>query len=131
MYVAVLFMTFNRCVLCSILIFIFVGARRVGAAGEYGTGHINTPIHLGNLQCDGDEGEIYQCMGDEQPSSCTHDNDVSVECLRKCILSTGIFELICDVIQSMYKRIVVNSVIRFVTWISLMQSYAQQITIIT
>ena len=80
--------------------FIFAGARRVGAAGEYGTGHINTPIHLGNLQCTGDEGEIYQCMGDEQPSSCTHDNDVSVECLRKCILSIGIFELICDVIQS-------------------------------
>ena len=101
MYVAVLFMTFNRCVVCSTLMFIFAGARRVGAAGEYGTGHINTPIHLGNLQCTGDEGEIYQCMGDEQPSSCTHNNDVSVECLRKCILHTGIFELICDVIQSM------------------------------
>ena len=101
MCLAVLFMTFNRYVLCSILIFLFAGARRVGAAGEYGTAHINTPIHLGNLQCTGDEGEIYQCMGDEQPSSCTHNNDVSVECLRKCILSTGIIELIYDVIQSM------------------------------
>ena len=57
----------------------------MGAAGEYGYGDTGTPIHLNNLQCTGDEGEIYQCTGDEQPTGCTHDNDVSVECLRKCI----------------------------------------------
>ena len=59
----------------------------MGTAGEYGYGDTNTPIHLSNLQCTGDEGELYHCMGDEQPTGCTHDNDVSVECLRKCILS--------------------------------------------
>ena len=81
-------MTFNCFTLqIAIIIFTFSGARRVGAAREYGYGDTNTTIHLSNLQCTGDEGEIYQCMGDEQPTGCTHDNDVSVECLRKCILS--------------------------------------------
>ena len=61
----------------------YTGARRVGNAGEYGYGHMDTPIHVSNLQCAGDESEIYQCMGNEQPTGCTHDNDVSVECLRK------------------------------------------------
>ena len=61
----------------------YVGAKRVGAAGEYGIGNATMPIHLSNLQCTGTESEIYQCNGNEQPSGCTHSNDVSVECLRK------------------------------------------------
>ena len=60
-----------------------VGVKRVGTAGEYGIGNANTPIHLSNLQCIGNESEIYQCNGNEQPTGCTHNNDVSVECLRK------------------------------------------------
>ena len=63
--------------------FMYIGAKRAGIAGEYVNGNTNTPIHFSNLQCTGNEGEIYQCMGDEQPTGCTHDNDVSVECLRK------------------------------------------------
>ena len=62
----------------------FTGVKRVGAAGEYGVGNVSTPIHLSNLQCTGNESEIYQCNGNEQPTGCTHNNDVSVECLRKC-----------------------------------------------
>ena len=62
-----------------------VGAKRVGSAGEHGIGNASTPIHLSNLQCIGNESEIYQCNGNEQPTTafCTHNNDVSVECLRK------------------------------------------------
>ena len=71
----------------------------MGAAGEYGNGNTNTPIHLSNLQCTGNEGEVYQCMGNEQPTGCTHDNDVSVECLRKCCLCKGNLKSSCDVIQ--------------------------------
>ena len=59
------------------------GAKRVGISGEYGIGNAGLPIHLSNLQCTGDENEIYQCMGNEQPTGCTHNNDISVECLRK------------------------------------------------
>ena len=66
-----------------ILICIYTGVKRVGTAGEYGYGSTDTPIHLSNLQCTGDESEVYQCMGNEQPIGCAHDNDVSVECLRK------------------------------------------------
>ena len=51
--------------------------------GEYGNGNAETPIHLSNLQCTGIESDIYQCMGDEEPTGCTHNNDVSVECLCK------------------------------------------------
>ena len=61
----------------------YVGAKRVGTAGEHGIGNASTPIHLSNLQCTGNESEIYQCNGNEQPTDCTHNNDVSVECLRK------------------------------------------------
>ena len=60
-----------------------VGVKRVGISGEYGDGNTDTLIHLSNLQCTGNESEIYQCMGIEQPTGCTHNNDVSVECLRK------------------------------------------------
>ena len=67
-----------------LLIFVSAGVKRVGAAGEYGRGNTGTPIHLSNLQCTGTESEICQCMGDEEPTGCTHDDDVSVECLRKC-----------------------------------------------
>ena len=66
----------------------YVGAKRVGYSGEYGNGNTNTPIHLSNLQCVGNESEIYHCMGDEQPTGCTHDNDASLECLRKYVLTT-------------------------------------------
>ena len=55
----------------------------MGISGEYGDGNTDTLIHLSNLQCTGNESEIYQCMGIEQPTGCTHNNDVSVECLRK------------------------------------------------
>ena len=55
----------------------------MGMSGEYGDGNTNTRIHLSNLQCTGSESEIYQCNGNEDPIGCTHDNDVSVECLRK------------------------------------------------
>ena len=65
-----------------------IGAKRVGVSGEYGYGDTNTPIHLSNLRCTGAESEIYQCMGNEQPTGCTHDNDVSLECLRKYVLTT-------------------------------------------
>ena len=65
------------------MIFNYTGVQRVGNAGEYGNGDADTPIHLGNLQCSGNESEIYQCMGDEEPTGCNHNNDVSVECLRK------------------------------------------------
>ena len=67
----------------------FAGVKMVGTAGEYGNGNMNTPIHLNSLQCIGNESEVYQCMRNEQPTDCTHDNDVSVECLRKRILSTN------------------------------------------
>ena len=60
-----------------------VGAKRIGVSGEYGNGNTNTPIHLSNLQCTGNESEIYLCMGNEKPTGCSHDNDVSVECSRK------------------------------------------------
>ena len=63
--------------------FIYVGAKRLATAGEYGNGNSNMPIHLSNLQCTGTESEIYQCNGNKQPTGCTHSNDVSVECLRK------------------------------------------------
>ena len=66
----------------------FAGVKKVGAAGEYGNGNMDTPIHLNSLECIGNESDVYQCMGNEQPTGCTHDNDVSVECLRMCILST-------------------------------------------
>ena len=55
----------------------------MGTAGEFGNGNATMPIHLSNLQCTGNESEIYQCNGNEQPTGCTHSNDVSVECLRK------------------------------------------------
>ena len=60
-----------------------VGANRVGVSGEYGYGTTNTPIHLSNLQCTGNESEINLCVADEEPTVCTHIHDVSVECLRK------------------------------------------------
>ena len=65
----------------------FAGVKMVGVAGEHGNGNMDTRIHLNSLQCIGNESEIYQCMRNEQPTDCTHDNDVSVECLRMCILS--------------------------------------------
>ena len=55
----------------------------MGTAGEYGVGNASTPIHLSNLQCTGNESELYQCNGNEQPTGCTHNNDVSLECIRK------------------------------------------------
>ena len=54
-----------------------------GVSGEYGNGNTDTPIHLSNLQCTGDESEIYLCNRNGQLTGCTHNNDVSVECLRK------------------------------------------------
>ena len=60
-----------------------IGAKRIGISGEYGNGNTNTPIHLSNLQCTGNESEIYLCNRNEQLTGCTHNNDVSVECLRK------------------------------------------------
>ena len=66
----------------------FAGVKKVGTTGEYGNGNMDTPIHLNSLQCIGNESVIHQCMGNEQPANCTHDNDISVECLRKHILST-------------------------------------------
>lgn len=59
----------------------------MGISGEYGVGNTVTPIHLSNLQCTGNESEIYQCIGNEQPTDCTHNNDVSVECWRKYIVT--------------------------------------------
>jgi len=73
----------NVATLILLLIFTFIGVKRVGTVGEYGNGNAETPIHLSNLQCTGIESDIYQCMGDEEPTGCTHNNDVSVECLRK------------------------------------------------
>ena len=61
------------------------GANRVGISGEYGYGTRNTPIHLSNLQCTGNESEVYFCVTDEEPTGCTHIHDVSVECLRKLL----------------------------------------------
>ena len=66
-----------------IYILIGIGAKRVGIPGEYGNGNTAMPIHLSHLECAGIENEIYQCSGNEQPTGCTHSNDVSVECLRK------------------------------------------------
>ena len=54
--------------------------------GEYGNGNGSTPIHLSDLQCTGNESEVYQCVRDEEPTGCTHNNDVSIECLRKYLL---------------------------------------------
>ena len=68
--------------------FVRIGAKRLGTTGEYGTGDTNMPIHLSNLQCVGNESNIYNCIGDEQPTQCAHSNDVSVECLRTDIRST-------------------------------------------
>ena len=65
------------------MIFNYAGVQRVGSAGEYGNGDADTPIHLSNLQCNGSESEIYQCMGDEEPTGCGHNKDVSVVCLCK------------------------------------------------
>ena len=55
----------------------------MGNSGEYGNGNINAPIHLSNLQCTGNESEVYLCVRDEESIGCIHENDVSVECLRK------------------------------------------------
>ena len=77
-------MTKHNCIICCLSYdFNYAGVQRVGSAGEYGYGDADTLIHLGNLQCSGSESEIYQCMGDEARTGCTHSNDVSVECLRK------------------------------------------------
>ena len=62
---------------------IYVGAKRIGISGEYGIGSTNMPIYLSNLQCTGNESEIYFCMRNEKPTGCFHDNDVSVECSCK------------------------------------------------
>ena len=63
--------------------YVYLGVKRLGTSREYGNGNTNTPIHLSNLQCTGNESEIYLCMGSEKTTGCSHDNDVSVECLRK------------------------------------------------
>ena len=57
----------------------------MGVSGEYSYGNTNTPIHLSNLQCTGNESEVYFCEADEEPTGCTHVHDVSVECSGKLL----------------------------------------------
>ena len=84
------YVSFVACKVCLSIVYykhlywyVCIGAKRVGVSGEYGNGNTDTPIHLSNLQCTGNESEIYFCVADVEPTGCTHENDVSVECLRK------------------------------------------------
>jgi len=62
---------------------ILSGAKRIGNPGEYGYGDTSSPIHLSDLQCFGNESSIYHCNGNEEPNTCNHNSDISVECLRE------------------------------------------------
>ena len=44
------------------------------------------PIFIDRLQCSGTETNILQCDSRIGLHSCTHDNDVSVQCIGKHIL---------------------------------------------
>jgi len=67
----------------------------VGISRYYAKGNVNKPIHLSDLQCTGNESDIYQCIRNEEPTDCTHENDVSVECLRKYVLYCELYLKYC------------------------------------
>ena len=50
-----------------------------GSDSSYGPG--TGPIHLGGLECTGDEGSIFSCDGGSV-SDCTHSRDAAVICER-------------------------------------------------
>ena len=57
----------------------------VGISSAFSNGPSGGVIWLENVHCTGNEISIFDCSIDKWGNtSCTHDNDVGIVCLRKC-----------------------------------------------